>query len=255
MKILIGSTGLVGTTLKESIKFDYEFNSKNLNEFLNNEYKDVELYLSCLPATKWVVNKNIQNDLENIYNIINVISKKSYKKVILISTIDVYGNSPLKSNENYTPQLNKLNYGNNRYLFELFVKEIVKTNDLKIFRLPALFNSHIKKNIIYDLIHNNNVEQINSNSSYQWYNLNNLHNDIEKYSTQYPNEIVFNLFTEPIDSLDIIKLFPNFIEKVLFNENKIIYDFTTKFNKFGYISSKEDILIEIKKFINETVIK
>ena len=43
MKILIGNTGLVGTTLKETIKFDYEFNSKNLNEFLNNEYKDGEL--------------------------------------------------------------------------------------------------------------------------------------------------------------------------------------------------------------------
>ena len=28
-----------------------------------------------------------------------------------------------------------------------------------------------------------------------------------------------------------------------------------KFNKIGYISPKEDILIEIKKFINETCIK
>ena len=37
MKILIGSTGLVGTTLKETIDFDYEFNSKNIDEFLNND--------------------------------------------------------------------------------------------------------------------------------------------------------------------------------------------------------------------------
>ena len=49
-KILIGSTGLVGTTLKETIEFDYEFNSKNINEFLDYNYEDAELYLSCLPS-------------------------------------------------------------------------------------------------------------------------------------------------------------------------------------------------------------
>jgi hypothetical protein len=255
MKILIGDTGLVGTTLCETIKFDLKFNSSNISEFHHKDIDNSELYLSCLPATKWLVNQNAVKDFENMMNILNIIKTKRYSKLILISTIDVYGNSLLKSNEDYTPKLNNFNYGNNRYLFELFIKEIVKTNDLKIFRLPALFNSHIKKNIIYDLIHNHNIEQINSNSSYQWYNLNNLHTDIEKYSNQYPNEIVFNLFTEPIDSLDIIKLFPNSVEKVLFNENKIVYDFTTKFSKCGYISSKEDVLIEIKKFINEISIK
>lgn len=46
-KILIGSTGLVGTTLKESINFDYEFNSKNINTFINYDYVNAELYLSC----------------------------------------------------------------------------------------------------------------------------------------------------------------------------------------------------------------
>jgi hypothetical protein len=99
MKILIGSTGLIGTTLKESIKFDYEFNSKTINYFLNNDYMDVELYLSCLPATKWLVNKNIPEDIKNIENIINIITKKTYKKVILISTIDVYCDSPLMIDE------------------------------------------------------------------------------------------------------------------------------------------------------------
>jgi nucleoside-diphosphate-sugar epimerase len=255
MKILIGNTGLVGTTLCESINFDLKFNSSNISEFYHKDINNSELYLSCLPATKWIVNQNPIRDFENMMNILNIIKTKRYSKIILISTIDVYGNSPLNSNEDYIPQLNNFSYGNNRYLFELFIKEMVKTDDLKIFRLPALFNLHIKKNIIYDLIHNNNVEQINSNSSYQWYNLNNLHNDIEKYSNHYPDETVFNLFTEPIDSVDIIKMFPNYIEKVLYSKNKIIYDFTTKFNKNGYISSKEDILIEIKKFINEVSVK
>jgi hypothetical protein len=37
--------------------------------------------------------------------------------------------------------------------------------------LPALFGKHIKKNIIYDLLNENEIHNINYNSLYQWYNL------------------------------------------------------------------------------------
>jgi hypothetical protein len=255
MKIIIGNTGLVGTTLCKSVNFDLKFNSSNLSDFPNIVEDGAELYLTCLPATKWMVNKNATGDFENMMNILNLIKCKKYKKVILISTIDVYNSSELKSNENTIPLIQNFNYGNNRYLFEVLVKEYLQTEELKIFRLPALFNQHIKKNILFDLINNNNVELINSNSSYQWYNLNNLSNDIIKYSEKYPNEIVFNLFPEPIDSLEIINLFPFLLNQVNFSENKIVYDFTTKFSNNGYISLKEEILKEIKELINELSVK
>ena len=71
------------------------------------------------------------------------------------------------------------------------------------------------------------------------------------FSKKYPNETVFNLFPEPIESEDIVKLFPNLINKVSFKENKIVYDFTTKYSTDGYLSTKENTLTEIKKFINE----
>jgi len=255
MKIIVGNTGLVGTTLCESINFDLKFNSSNLNEFLSLVEDGSELYLSCLPATKWMVNKNVSGDFENLMNILNVIKKKKYSKVILISTIDVYNNAPLKSNENTLPLVQSLNYGNNRYLFEVLCKDFLTTDEFKIFRLPALFNKHIKKNILFDLINNNNVELINSNSSFQWYNLDNLSNDVTKYLNEYPEDNTFNLFPEPIDSLEIINLFPHLSNKVSFPENKITYDFTTKFSNNGYISTKEDILTEIKEFINEVIVK
>jgi len=255
MKIIIGDTGLVGTTLCESINFDLKFNSKTLDTFTSIVEDGCELYLSCLPATKWMVNKNVTGDFENMMNILNIIKTKKYSKVFLISTIDVYNNQSLKSNENTTPLLDYLNYGNNRYLFEILCKDFLDTSELKIFRLPALFNKHIKKNILYDLINNNNIESINSNSCFQWYNLDNLPNDILKFTKKYPHETVFNLFTEPIESSEIIKMFPNSIDKVGFSENKIIYDFTTKFSENGYISSKEEILTEIKEFINEIINK
>ena len=253
MKIIIGNTGLVGKTVCESITFDQEYNTTNINNFFETSKDGDELFLTCLPATKWMVNKNLSGDLSNINQLINRIARNHYSKITLISTIDVYNDSPLKSNENYAPNVSKLSYGNNRYLFELMVRELVKTDDLKIFRLPALFNKHIKKNVLFDLINENNIEQINGNSSFQWYNLDNLTSNIEKYSTLYPNETVFNLFTEPIDTMDIVKLFPQYVNRVSHSDIKVKYDYTTKHNE--YISSKETVLGEIKNLIHELSIK
>jgi hypothetical protein len=252
MKLLIGNTGLVGSTILESESYDHTFNSKNLHTFNDIAQNGDELFLTCLPSTKWMVNKNLTEDIQNIYRIINTISLREYSKITLISTIDIYNDSPLGVNETYSPNISKLSYGNNRYLFELMVKEMVKSDDLKIFRLPALFNKNIKKNVLYDLIHNNNVEQINQNSFFQWYNLDNLKSDIDKFSTEYPEEVVFNLFTEPLHTSDIVELFPEYTDKVQ-NGSKVTYDYHTKFG--GYILNKHNVLKEIKQFINEFSVK
>lgn len=248
MKILVGNSGLIGETLKEKIKFDLEFNSKNIDSFNSLVVDDYDLYLSCLPATKWKVNQNIEEDLKNINNIFNMIKQKKYNKIILFSTIDVLCDSPLKSDENYKPNSTTLNYGTNRYFFELLVRQI-KCNDLKIFRLPALFSKKIKKNVLYDLINKNNINEINVNSIFQWYNLDYLVNDINNFSINYKDEILFNLFTEPIFTTEILTLFPEVNYKELKFGNPIIYDYTTKFG--GYISNKKDVLNDIKKLIYE----
>lgn len=252
MKIIIGNTGLVGTTLCESINFELKFNSTNISDFSNIVENGSELYLSCLPATKWLVNKNVKGDFENMIKILNFIKEKKYSKVVLISTIDVYNNSPLKSNENNLPIIESLNYGSNRYLFEVLCRDFLKTDEFKIFRLPALFNKHIKKNILFDLINNNNVEQINCNSTFQWYNLDKLWSDINLYSKEYPEETLFNLFTEPISTSDIVRMFPQHMDKVQIGP-KITYDYQTKFG--GYIDKNYSVLEEIKKFVHEISIK
>lgn len=248
MKSLIGNTGLIGQTIQKFEEFDSYYNSKNIDTFKENKKDGDELFLTCLPATKWMVNKNLKDDMNNIHKIINIISGTHYSKVTLISTIDVYNDSPLGVDETYSPNISKLSYGNNRYIFELMVKECVKTDDLKIFRLPALFNNLIKKNVLYDLIHNNNVNQINQNSKFQWYNLDKLWSDIISYSKDYPNETTFNLFTEPIDTADIVKMFPQHMDKVQ-NGIQIIYDYKSKFG--GYIDNKNNVLEEINRFIYE----
>jgi hypothetical protein len=247
MKILIGSSGLVGSTLKEKINFDYEFNTKNINSFNDKDYNNYDLYLSCLPATKWLINKNLEQDLNNIHNIIQIIKNNKYNNIYLFSTIDVYiDNCNDSSNEDEYINFNKLSYGNNRLLFELLVKNYLKYEKLKIIRLSALYNKYIKKNIIYDLLNNNNINQINKNSYYQWYNLNNLSNDINRFDGD-----IINLFTEPINTIDIIKLFEEYKEVDFYDGDRIGYNYKTKYTNSGYIENSENVLKDIMNFINE----
>lgn len=250
MKVLVGNTGLVGSTLRDSINFDLEFNSKNINEFSSHDIDGCELYLSCLPATKWLVNQNLIGDLDNIINLIRIFTTKTYKKIYLISTIDVYGDSPQNVNEDYLPNCKDSNYGSNRLLFESLVRTQLKYDKYMVFRLPALFNNRIKKNVLFDLINNNNVDKINTNSKYQWYNLDQLAQDISNLEIQHPNEEVFNLFTEPLDTQTIVDLFPQHKNSVFFGNTKIEYNYKTKYSNNGYFKNNIEVLNDIKDMIN-----
>lgn len=248
MNVIIGHTGLVGSALSKQLEFEYKFNRSNINEF-NTIPDDCNLFLSCLPAEKWKINQNITSDIDNMMSILDIIKNKKYSKVYLISTIDVYLDTELFSNEDTIPKIKKLGYGSNRYLFELLVKEYLKTDYLNIIRLPALFNDEIKKNVLYDLLNNNSVEKINSNSSYQWYNLDNLVDDIEKFCDQ--KEVVYNFFTEPVETEKIIQLFPQHKNVVSRSDKRVMYDYKTRHNKTGYIKSKEKVFYEIKQFVEK----
>jgi hypothetical protein len=251
MNLLVGNTGLIGNTLKDDLKFDYEFNSRNLEKLLHLDIdpnKD-DLFLCCLPAAKWLVNQNPSLDLDNIFKILSVISKKSYRNIILYSTIDIYNDAPLESDESYVPKISTLNYGNNRYIFEQLIASTIKYKNLITLRLPALFGKHIKKNIIFDLLNNNQINKINYNSKYQWYNLDNLIKDTNYYMDISNGYCVVNLFSEPINTSEILKLFKINKSEVDINSKEIIYDYKTYFNNKGYIKDKQNVLENIKQFI------
>lgn len=249
MKLLVGETGLVGTSLKEQTEFDHLFKSSNIEDLKHVAKDGDEIYLACLPATKWLVNKNLDRDIENIYNIIEQLKGIKFSHINLISTIDVYNNSPLGVDETYEPLSTEPSYGTNRYLFEQLVREQLTYDRLSIFRLPALFNKHIKKNIVYDMLKNYNVDKVNANSSFQWYNLDHLYEHIKFFNRHYHFDQIFNLFPEPLDTREVIKLFPD-VHQCDWGP-KIIYDYKTKFSTTGYFYLKETSLSYLKEFINE----
>jgi sugar phosphate isomerase/epimerase len=253
---LVGYSGFVGSNLLQFYNFDYFYNSKNFHEASNKTFDT--LFFCGVPAVKWYANKNPEEDIDNLNEIKNILKTISVKKIILISTIDVYDeDTNSQKDEDYDCDwFLSSHYGRNRYLFEDFIKKTFI--DHHIIRLSALFGKGLKKNIIYDLIHNNQIQNIQIQSSFQWYDLNWLKRDIDLIIKN--NLKICNLFSQPLPTSEIVSLFEYHLDK--FDKNKkLSYNLKTKYSSLfsssvnGYIRSKEEVLVSIQSFLDFTKIK
>jgi len=148
MNALVGYTGFVGSNLYEAGEFDSVYNSKNIREAFGTN-PDILVYAG-LRAEKYLANNDSEKDLEQIRIAEDNISRINPKKLVLISTIDVF-KKPSGVDEDSIIDTDGLHaYGYNRYLLECWVREHYQ--DALIIRLPGLFGKNIKKNFIYDFI-------------------------------------------------------------------------------------------------------
>jgi len=260
---IVGYTGFVGSNLLQFYKFDKLYNSKNFEDAKGTHFDT--LFFCGVPAIKWYANKHPGEDADIINKIQIILKTITCNKFILISTIDVYENTNILTseailNEDYIPNTNQNHtYGKNRYIFEQFVESQFK--NYHIIRLPALFGKGLKKNIIFDLINNNQIENIPYNSAFQWYNLNRLRNDLELIIKN--NIPICNLFTEPLETKEIIKIFDKVynkkydfqIEHFGINSKRLDYNILTKYSntfyseKNNYICDNISVLNEIEKYL------
>ncbi|MCD7746060.1 MAG: sugar nucleotide-binding protein [Lachnospiraceae bacterium] len=149
MNALVGYTGFVGSNIYAAGKIDRAYNSKNISEAFGSK-PDLLIYAG-LRAEKYLANKNPDADMETVRQAMKNIENISPKKLVLISTIDVF-KQPAGKNEGSEVDIEGLSaYGLNRYRFEQWTRE--KYPDALIIRLPGLFGMNIKKNFIYDFIH------------------------------------------------------------------------------------------------------
>lgn len=147
-KTLVGYSGFVGSNLERQIHFNKKYNSTNISEAFETEH-DLVAY-SGVRAEKFLANSNPQTDFLHAMQAVENIKRMKFKKLVLISTVDVYKNT-IGVDENTPIDTEDLHsYGKNRYCLEQWVMENVE--DYHIIRLPGLFGSGIKKNFIYDMI-------------------------------------------------------------------------------------------------------
>ena len=147
--MLVGYTGFVGSNLSDKYDFTYRINTKNKEEAYGK--KPELLVYAGLRAEKFLANEDPKADLKNIEEAFEQIKKIAPKKLVLISTVDVY-KVPVNVDEDTEIDTDGLAaYGLNRYRLEQMVRN--EYPDALIVRLPGLFGKGLKKNFIYDYIH------------------------------------------------------------------------------------------------------
>ncbi len=295
---LVGYTGFVGSNIALSKKFNEYFNSKNIDTIGQYNY-DVVVYAG-VTGTKYFANLYPEDDFKHITATIDNLKNIRTKKLVLISTVDVY-NNPVNKNEDYSlTHDGSLSYGNNRLFLEQWVENNI--DNYHIIRIPALYGHNLKKNFIYDIIHiipntlqedkyillqkdsektashykkeghlfkynSGNTMSIkedraffqqykfnalnftDSRNIYQFYNLNNLWNDITFTINNSITKI--NIVSEPISADEIYRDIFGYHFNNIIQQTPTVYDLYTKYSldKSKYMYNKSIVLEDLKKYI------
>ncbi len=245
---LIGHTGFVGSNLTRLASFDACYNSQTIAEIRGTEF---DLLVCAAPqAKKWWANQHPEEDKLMVQQLIDCLKQTRAKRFVLISSIDVFPRiTDADESFDCTSQKNHA-YGQNRLVLEQFVADQFPI--AHIIRLPGLFGSGLKKNVIFDLLNVNQLEKIHPDSQFQWYGLPRLWADIQVILDNDVRLMV--MATEPVATQSIqSRFFPDLAigseatAPVFYNIKTCYADLFS--GQSGYILSKSQILDDIGQFI------
>lgn len=218
-RALIGR-GFLGTVLDQPGRFTDRYNSTNIHE-LNGDY---DLIVIAAPhAEKWWANENPVLDCLDVEIITSAIQRATCPRIILLSSIDAGKKHP---------------YGQNRVALE----RLLPTH-ARIIRLGALFGDGLRKNALYDLLHNRPV----ADGIYQWTNVNTLWKTIQPICTYVDPKTyrrVSPLYSEPLSMRDIARALE--LKVGAWNEGE-------EYNEKGpYTMDREEALRQIVEWVTST---
>lgn len=243
---LIGYTGFVGGTLLRQRRFDELYNSRNIERIAGRRFDLV--VCAGAPAEKWKANQDPAADWRSLQRLIDALSEVETDRLVLISTVDVFGR-PVGVTEENIPT-DATHYGRHRYRLEQILSDWFRTS---IVRLPGLFGPGLKKNAIYDLIHDNQVERIDSRAVYQFYPMQYLWRDVQiALNAALP---LVHFATGPVSMSDVVRsaFGRDFQNEVV--PAPAVYDLRTQYDALyrsseGYLYSREQCLELIHEFVS-----
>lgn len=198
---LIGYSGFVGSNLMAKREFSETYRSSNIESIQGMAFESV--VCAGIQAMKWWANLHPAEDKAGIDRLLLALSKVEAERFTLISTIDVY---PVPQNVDENTVIGT--EGHHAYgLHRLEVEEWVRDHfrNVLIVRLPGLFGPGLKKNVIFDLLNDNNLESVHDRGVFQYYDLRRLADDLDKAWGHGLS--LLNLSTAPISTSDIRERF------------------------------------------------
>ena len=239
--LLLGHRGFVGSNL--AIHFPAAIGAGRHEVLGLGGHTFTNIYCAAPQAKKWWANQNPGLDKQEVLQLVASCKQLNVKGLFyLFGTVDVY-DPPLAVDETVQPSSSSHPYGAHRALLE---NELLKIfgSQLRIIRLPALVGIGLKKNIIYDLLNNNNISQINPNSAFQWFNLSHLP-EIIRVCTERADIPCLNVVSEPLHTLKIVeRWFKGSRDQLNWGAAPINYDVRTVYGNdgFPYLYSANEIL-------------
>lgn len=247
-KALIGYSGFVGQNLLSQQDFEHLFNSSNIDTIRGQRFGQV--YCAGAPAVKWLANKEPDNDKRILDRLFANLSAVETDKFILISTVDVYPH-PVEVDEDTDIDPAACHpYGLHRLQLE---QRLAQRFDTLVVRLPGLFGPGIKKNVIYDFLNANNIEQINPRGVFQFYDLKHLSQDINT-ALQHGLSVV-NISCEPVSVAEVARVclgreFENDVDSPAAR-----YDYRSRHASLygganGYMYNRRQVLDDLAEFVS-----
>ena len=244
---LIGYTGFVGGALARKTRFDDYYRSTNIQDIVQKHY---DLIVSAgVYSLKWKANLDPDSDTRAIRQLMDALDFVETRLFVLISTIDVYANPTGVDEDSPLYPREMMPYGRNRWELEEYIRDRF---DTLIVRLPNLFGEGLKKNVIYDLLNNHEIEKINQNAVLQWYSVETLWDDVQRALCN--NLRLLNVATEPWLTRDLATQIFEMRLPTQQPRSAPVYDFHTKharlWGKTGpYLYSKSEVRRQLKQFV------
>jgi nucleoside-diphosphate-sugar epimerase len=251
---LIGYSGFVGYTLDARIQPEARFRSTNIDEIRGRSFKHV--VCAGVQAMKWWANLHPAEDRSQIDVLLDALKTVQTERFTLISTIDVYPSPRDVVEDSRIERQNQHAYGLHRLQVEDWVVE--RFPRVLILRLPGLFGPRIKKNVIFDMMHENNLDKIHPDGVFQYYDLRRLADDIDRAWDLGID--LLNVSSEPTATYEIRDRFFPDIELGAIGTAPAGYDMRSKHanvwaGQNGYLYSKAQVLADLGDWLNQEKLK
>lgn len=173
---LVGHSGFVGCNLLAKRDYDATYRSTDIETIRGTTFEHV--VCSGIQAMKWWANLHPEEDLAGIERLLGPLAACRAERFTLISTIDVYPAPRGVDEDSAIETAGHHAYGLHRLQAEERIRAMFPR--VLVLRLPGLFGPGLKKNVIYDLMHDNHLDKVHPGGVFQYYDLRRLADDIDR---------------------------------------------------------------------------